>query len=519
MISRHWPLVLAIALFVGMEALLLAQVQQRCGMLVFPLDDSYIHMAISKNLALHGNVGATRHEFGFSSSSPLHALMLATIFRVIGFHIWVPLVLNGIMAIALLVVVHWIGLRERMGRLIETVLLTAIVAALPMAPLALSGMEHITQTLLDLLLIYLACVASTREKTATRRGIILLCMLSACVTTIRYEGVFVVMAVCALLTIRRRGGVAALIAFAGFASIAAVGMYSVRHGGMFFPNPVLIKKAANDWHSPMGVLFALGGRAIRKTVSVRALFALLCMAAGLLICRGGPDAKTRPSRSMLGVLLAIAALHLQLASTGWFFRYEAYLIGILAVAVVLEASQRVLPRAVAIAGGLVLAGVFLMRGYEAMRLAPAACANIRDQQLQMSRFVNRFYNDSTIVLNDIGAVSLASDAHIIDLAGLDTNEIARHRIAGTMSSQVLESIAQTRRAKLAIVYDEWLAQIGGPPAAWVRVGEWTIFGNVICAYPTVTLYAVDPAEASPLREHLNEFGPMLPGGVVQRLDH
>ena len=42
-----------------------------------------------------------------------------------------------------------------------------------------------------------------------------------------------------------------------------------------------------------------------------------------------------------------------------------------------------------------------------------------------------------------------------------------------------------------------------------------ISGNVVLGDRTVSFYAVDPAEAAPLAEHLRSFAPELPPGVSQ----
>ena len=61
------------------------------GHLIYPLDDTYISMAMGKNLAEHGVWGVTRHEFSSTSSSLIWPLLLAAADRVLGTNELVPL--------------------------------------------------------------------------------------------------------------------------------------------------------------------------------------------------------------------------------------------------------------------------------------------------------------------------------------------------------------------------------------------------------------------------------------------
>jgi len=48
------------------------------GHFCYPLDDTFIHMAVAKNLVLHGNWGITPAGFVSCSSSPLPARSAAS---------------------------------------------------------------------------------------------------------------------------------------------------------------------------------------------------------------------------------------------------------------------------------------------------------------------------------------------------------------------------------------------------------------------------------------------------------
>ncbi|MFW9989306.1 MAG: hypothetical protein ACFFC3_11675 [Candidatus Odinarchaeota archaeon] len=56
---------------------------------------------------------------------------------------------------------------------------------------------------------------------------------------------------------------------------------------------------------------------------------------------------------------------------------------------------------------------------------------------------------------------------------------------------------------------------GWPPAEWVKVGEWTIIENVICAADTVSFYVVHPLEVDNLISNLKEFSNRLPDDIIE----
>ena len=80
-----WPLAAAMAIPLASEAALgVAMVRTTARPLVYPLDDTYIQMAIAKTLAAHGTWGVTRYEFSDAGSSLLWPLLLAVLDRLAG---------------------------------------------------------------------------------------------------------------------------------------------------------------------------------------------------------------------------------------------------------------------------------------------------------------------------------------------------------------------------------------------------------------------------------------------------
>ncbi len=65
-----------------------------------------------------------------------------------------------------------------------------------------------------------------------------------------------------------------------------------------------------------------------------------------------------------------------------------------------------------------------MKGGRLLWFLPQCTTNIYEQQYQMGLFVRRYYQNSTVALNDIGAVNFLADIHCLDLLGLANAEVA-----------------------------------------------------------------------------------------------
>jgi len=104
---RSLPLILGLefyAILCGISVLY--SLPQNGGRFIYPLDDTYISMAISKNLAQYGVMGLTRHAFSFSSSCPLWIWLIAAADAVTRSAWWVPLALGLAGGIAAIWMVH-----------------------------------------------------------------------------------------------------------------------------------------------------------------------------------------------------------------------------------------------------------------------------------------------------------------------------------------------------------------------------------------------------------------------------
>jgi hypothetical protein len=534
-IRNHWPLLLATGVFGRLFVSAVGACRgQNGGRFVYPIDDSYIHMAIAKNVARHGVWGVTRFAFGASSSSPLWTCALAAIYKAAGVHDLAPLVLGAGCALGTLWVIGWIAVREELPWFVTAVLLLGVVIGAPLVSLAVSGMESPGQMLIDVLFLYAAGRAAAGRILSTASGAGLVA-LAALAVAIRYEGLFLVGMACLVLAARGRWRLALAIGLAALTPVAIFGAVAVKHGGLWLPNSVMLKGTRPSFGSFREARYALGGRAIDGLIGARWVGSLALAAAAALLTalwgrRKASGARpSSPAIPMLIISLGTAILHMQFAEWTWFSRYEGYLVVLLMLSIAVAlAGVRIglfqLPQievAKRIAAFATVAAFILYpplsHGITALGEVPTASQNIYEQQCQMARFVGRYYSGDTIVLNDIGAVCYYVDIRLVDPVGLDGVEIARRRLAGTYRTALVGDIARREHARIAIVYERFMKLTGDAPEDWRPIGTWRILNNMVCGDDVVTFYALRPEEVPLLRAHLLEFNPGLPPSVVRRM--
>jgi hypothetical protein len=78
------------------------------GYFVYVIDDPYIHMAMAKNMALHGVWGVSQYHFASSSSSLLWTALISLVYWIFGIKQLVPFALNILFGLAAVVFAHLI---------------------------------------------------------------------------------------------------------------------------------------------------------------------------------------------------------------------------------------------------------------------------------------------------------------------------------------------------------------------------------------------------------------------------
>jgi hypothetical protein len=505
---------------------------------VYPLDDAYIHLAIAKNVVEHGVWGPTSEGFVSCSSSPLWTLLLAATFFLTGTQDIAPLCWALAFAAGAAGLLY--ALPRQLGASPGFAAASGACATLStsLPALALLGMEHALHVLLVLALFSLWMRGAGR---GSARDFAVFCVAGALMAATRYEGLFLLLGFCGVLALDRRLGRAVALGLSSLAPVAAFGLYSIASGGWFFPISVW-RKASIQADASLWEKVAILGH--KLTASAPELYALLFALAFCWLIRetraqnedAAEDADPsrteafRAWRQLETAWMASFILHAVLAKIHHdrIGRYESYLVAsgaclvageIWALARPLAARPFGLTRWRGLAAWsacvVLLLGPLGSRVWESHFATEAGAKNIHDQQYQMALFLKAFYPKQGIVINDIGAVCFLDDYRLIDLGGVASEIIARQHIRGDMMvADALQSEARAKEAKVAAVYASWFeGMTQGALPSWRPAGRWIISGNVACAHPDVTFYAIGDANVIPLLVQLKRFEPSLPKDV------
>ncbi len=489
------------------------------GHFVYALDDTYINMAMARQLALLHVWGVTPFAFSGSTSSPLFVALLAAIYRLTGPVVWLPLALSWGFGLASVLVADRM-MRPFPGALRRTVALVAFVLFVPLFVIGVLGMEHTLHVLLTLL--FLERFDRADDGWRHWSG---LALLTAGMAGVRYEGALLAGVAAGALLLERRFRRAGVIAGSAAVPVLLYAWCARAQGGYWLPNSVAIKGLrAHSAGAGAWVLNRVGilGEHASRGVHLCLLVAMLLVSAWLL----------RRSASRLARLMAVVGiaglLHLAIADVGWVFRYEDYLVG--AALVLLACAWPRLAAVRGVAGGLLFGlaaltfGMLGMRATLALQHMARYSQAIYLQPFQVGRFLATEYPGGSVALNDIGAASFDADLHLTDLVGLASGDVFALKRRQGYTTEAIDLLTKRNGVRVAVVHDPWFSRspitfMGGPPlpSGWIRVRHWTVAEKEQLGGRTISFYATSPEEVPELQQKLADFEPMLPAGVtVQR---
>ena len=486
------------------------QAQLVNGEFCYALDDSFIMMAISKNLALHHVWGLTAYEFSSTASSPLFTILLAGIIFLIGDHIWIPLVVN---IFALSGLFFWLAAQAKNWKLNSWqtwFLLMGTFYFMPVPVLLFGSMEHILHTW-----IAIYCLQQIIEKEDSI-SLTKLLILGVCLAGIRYEGLFEGTILIVWLWKNKQIMKGIALGVGMLIPVCWLGFYSLSQGWFFLPNSLVLKGYGMNIQETKNVFGFLVSWISKATSNTHAIVAMVV----LYFCYTWKGSEKHKNRLWLGLALGCCILHFIFARYNHVYRYEAYLMAISWIVFWKTVTQSQLIRnytdlkkqlfespTQAILY-LALAASPLFRSIDSYSVGSRAMVNIFEQQVQSAQFVKRYYDKAVVGAIDVGAIAYYSNCRLLDLWGLGDLDIARLKLNNTYNPKAINAVCQNKKMEIAIAYGNNLDH-----PDWNIVESWIIYNNAVCSQDTIVFYAVSPTALPKLKSNLNQFHSLLPKTV------
>lgn len=494
---------------------------------VYTLDDAYIHMAMAKNFAAFGVWGITPFEFTSSSSSIIWTLMLSGFYFALGPNQYLPIILNLVFALLVLDASYRILKNRRLKSGAILLILFLVIFVSPLPPLMFTGLEHVMHIWFSVLYIYF--VSEELSSALKRNDFIMLTVISALMPLSRYESLFLIFVTFLLFLVSGKYFKGVVLLFSSIIPVIIFGFISVEKGWSFFPNSMLLKAGMPDIASLPDLLkFVSFIYAAFVPKGLHIFLLVICIALAIsTICIRERIKNWLCNRDLTLMILLISniVLYSLYSRSGWTYRYQSFLIalGILIISLVYyqyvytNFKQKIIVNSVISLMVILPLLYFFMSSFRLITAIPQASSNIYEQQVQMGRFVNMFYNSRKVALNDIGAVNYFSDIHCVDLWGLGNLDASKMRRSGIFGEKEIFELTTNDKADIAIIYDSWFMEEGCSvlPRGWKKAGEWKISNNIVASDDRVSFYAVKPQEEPVLIENLRHFSRLLPAGVVQ----
>lgn len=500
---------MALGMLVGLLSFALYQIAAfvAAGFLFdYPLDDVYIHLAMSEQIAA-GGYGVNAGEMASASSSIIYPYLLAP-FAGTALHAYIPLLLNAI-AVTLsgglfAQIISAAGLTTGPSAMTGRLLILVSPLLLNVVGASYMGMEHGLHIAATLAvgggLIRLIEIGRIGP------ALVLGCVLGP---ALRFEGLGV--SVAALAIVALQGRVLAAVAIGALAAVPVAGfvIYMSSLGLNPLPNSVMVKLGESGQTST-GFWFR---RLVTLMVNLfeKVAVGMLALSLVWLIAAAFVSGPKRRAAQLLALMIpAIGLAHLLLGKINVMHRYEIYAV-VLMVALSVYVSARHMPPRVSrqmqrlstiavFALGFFFIGNFVDRGLW-------ATSSIRAQQGEMARFAHDFWGQP-IAVNDLGYVSYRSPSYVLDLYGLGNTEAMEIR-TGNPPANWADPLVQAAEVRLIMLYPLWFK--GGISPDWVPMGTLSLSGHTgYVAFRKVAFYAARAEDVPKIMAALERFVPTLP---------
>lgn len=483
------------------------------GHYVYPIDDTYIHLAMAKNFALYDLWGITKYQFSSTSSSPLFTFLLSCLIKMFGNNDQIPLYFNIFFSLGIVyfLSIYFAETFKDVKKTVLVVLFTLFFAVLHVQ--LLSGMEHIFQVFLFVVNIF--CFYRRDKNRLVAFGFYFSLLLMGLV---RFESMFyfVILAFVLMLIKKWKDAIGVLVL--GFIPILIFCYFNYQQDGYFFPNSVEVKgtKLSLDSNIFSQLKMILVDNFIFNISFYKIGFFPIILCA-VFIYR---DLKTKNfievvhDNFFLIVFSLLMICHSMFADLKGMFRYEAYILTGFSMVLIPKITRLIFDfnnyiRREKLISLLVAMNIllFFYKGFMAHTVLSDGGKNIYEQQIQSARFLHTYYNDSKVVANDIGAITYYTDIHLLDIAGLGSTEMIpfneNKKLFDQKFKDFLTQYGSEHNYEVAIVYENWLQ--GFAPETWRKAAILKINNRVTVAKEEVTIYAVNPAGLEELKRNIKRF--------------
>lgn len=504
----------------AMAVVVLASITLSEGMLIYTLDDPYIHLAVAENIVT-GGYGINAEEFSSPSSSILYPVILA-LTVVLGLGALGPLLVNILAAglsVWLLLDFFWRhAVPENVDNwpVFTNVMAPLLILSISALALPMTGMEHSLHVLAVIVVMRGLVVLIERDVVSGW-----LVVATICMPFLRFEGVALAVAAIIVLiaTGHWRSGVMIFVSVLTGLGVCAV--LFQRLGLPILPSSVLIKSniaVALQDARVLGVWFGLVGNLLASFQHRWGIVFAIAICASLFTVQ---ERKVRwrsrrsPSFLIVGVMALGLGAHLVAGRYGWFHRYEVYAVAILVTGgiyllrpvLLLIHNNRIVVAQLVL---LVALEILILPYVDATITTPRASRNIYEQQFQMHRFATEFF-PRRVAVNDIGWVSYDNDLFVLDLWGLGSETVRKLRADGRLDAIAIADLAEKADIDFAMIY--------GPPFAGLIPDSWCLLAvlqseRVTVAFEEVRYFATKPSVVADMRIALDRFASALPERVL-----
>ena len=452
----------------------------------YTLDDPYIHLQLARNI-WHGHYGFNSAELSAPSSSVLWPLVLAP-FSSFGFYELVPLVLNIILSLCfagyLFKILEKRGWSERATFLVTLLGLLVINCV----GLALTGLEHVLQILVVLVIVDKILMRFPDEKVGDQNDVSVAGIL-ALALLIRYEMLVFWVAIVGFYILSRQFRKAVLVVSLSLLPLVMFSLFLSFLKLGFLPASVMAKTKSHAVF-PLSLL----GNVWANVVSRPGMMLILLTLVAVALCVKSKKANI----TNLWIIITPAVLHILVGRFGWFYRYEVYIYLYLSLLILMLIDFKKMK-----SSWVAVWTVFFVIVYwpylGSVGKLRQACRNIYYQQGVTVDFLNKYLPEA-IGTNDIGYVGFKHPFYVLDLYGLASKEALDYRLHAPNFDWVT-NLAKEHNVEVIFVYLKWI----NPNSDWVKVAEFeTTERSVVLGYPILWVYA-KPTRVAGLRKDLIEF--------------